>query len=302
MMKIGLTGGTGFIGQYLINDYGKEVEFIVPTRKRIFHDLNIHATYMHIEGTDDFYSIFSGCDAVIHLAGYVMHGLDNCLRVDDYVSNISLSERVFDTCYRLGIKNVVNASSVAVYDQIDENPITEDGKCQPNSIYGVMKIAVEKIAEIYNRRLDMNIKTLRLAQGIGVQKEMDKSSFWTMLIENAYRGTAIPVYGEGKTGRDVIYVRDMADALMCAINHPLQKGVYNIGTGRITSNIELAEAFSKGFGNGGEIKHIDNPETGIRTCMDISKARNELGFVPKYDLKSMVIDMKKEYEKMCNSL
>lgn len=297
-MRVGLTGGTGFIGQYLINEFGGEMEFVVPTRQKDFSSLDGKAVYVHIESPDDFSGVFSGCEAVVHLAGQVMHGMDAGLRVDSYVDNISLSERVFDACRQLEIDNVVNASSVAVYDQIDETPVREDGPCQPNSIYGVMKIAVEKIAEIYNRRFDMNIKTLRLAQGVGVQKHMDENSFWTMLIKNSYLGKDIPLYGRGITGRDIIYVKDMAYALCCAVKKPREKGCFNIGTGRVTSNAELAEAFSRGFGRGSGIECIDKPEPGIRTCMDIRKAEQILGFVPRYDLAAMVADIKEEYQKI----
>lgn len=297
-MKVGLTGGTGFIGQYLINEYGSEMEFVVPTRRTEFQYLENNVAYIHIESEDDFCRVFSGCEAVIHLAGHVMHGMDTNLKVDDYVDNISLSERVFAACHELEIHNVINASSVAVYDQIDETPVKEDGVCQPNSIYGVMKIAVEKIAEIYNRRFDMNIKTLRLAQGVGVQKNMDEHSFWTLLIQNSYLGKDIPLYGEGITGRDIIYVKDMAYAIACAVGKPHVKGVFNIGTGKITSNAELAYAFGKGFGKGSGIEYIDKPESGIRTCMDISRAEQILGFAPRYHLAAMVADIKYEYQKM----
>ncbi|MEE1079267.1 MAG: NAD(P)-dependent oxidoreductase [Agathobacter sp.] len=294
-MKVALTGGTGFIGQYLVKEYGDKYEFVVPTRRKEFDGFSTNAQYVHVDEDCEWVSVFDGCEAVIHLASNVMCGMDYNLNTRDYIGNIALSERVFDACHRLGIDNVVNASSVAVYDQIDEKPMDENAPCQPNSIYGVMKLAVEKIAEIYNRRYEMKIKSLRLAQGAGISDKMDPSSFWTMLITYPYSGKAIPVYGEGKTGRDVIYVKDMAHGLICALEHKDESGVFNIGTGKVTSNIELAKTFAKVFGNKDGVVYVNHEENAIRTCMDISKAKKVLGFEPQYDLLKMAEDMKQEY-------
>lgn len=297
-MRIGLTGGTGFIGRNLIEEYGSEYDFVVLTRRETFDGLSKKARYIHIEVDTDFAKIFEDCDAVIHLGGYVMHGMDESLHPEKYLENITLSEKVFDACQRLGIHNVINASSVAVYDQIDEQPVDEEGKCQPNSIYGVMKLAVEKIAEIYNRRFGMNIKSLRLSQGVGITEDMDEKSFWTMLLSNPSSGKPIPVYGEGVTGRDIIYVKDMVYGIICALRHPEEKGVFNIGTGRITSNMELAEVFCRQFPSNAGIVRLDCKESGIRTCMDISKAKRFLGYEPRYDLKKMAEEMCREYLRM----
>lgn len=298
-MKVGVTGGTGFIGQYLVQEYGDSYDFIVPTRQKSFASLSAKAEYVSVNyEKEELRNIFAECDAVVHLGGYVMHGMDYSLETDVYVDNVTFSSNVFAVCRDLNIKNVINASSVAVYDQLGETPVKEEDPCQPNSVYGIMKITVEKLAELYNRRYGFYIKSFRFGQGIGFQKEMDLTQFWTILLKHSLEGKPIPMYGLGKTGRDVIYVKDMAAAIISGLQHPEARGCFNIGTGHICSNKELAETYCKVFHNEGGLVFLrDKEETGIRTCMDCRKAEEELGFTARYNTLKMVRDIKAEYEK-----
>lgn len=302
-MKIGITGGTGFIGQYLIREYSDRYEFIVTTRK---DDVKSSDNVRYVKTTyniDELENIFSGCDAVVHLCGDVIHGMEYSMNVEPCLTNISLASNVFEICRKLQIKNVINASSVAVYDQIDEKPISESGYCQPNSIYGVSKVAIEKIAEIYNRRYNMKIKSLRFGQGLGISDIMYKKQFWTILLQKCIEKKPITLYGKGITGRDVIYVKDMARAIDCAIMHPEQKGVFNIGTGVISSNEDIAKAYCKAFDNDAGIEYrLDYEESGIRTCMDCYKAYKYLDFVAAYNLNETAIDICEEYKKKYSSI
>lgn len=298
-MRVAVTGGTGFIGQYLIEGYGDKIDFVVPTRQKTYADLAPKAEYICVKyDKEGFKNVFAGCDAVVHLGGQVMHGMSYDLSTDPYIGNITFSGNVFEACKELDIKNIISASSVAVYDQMNATMVEESAPCQPNSIYGIMKIAIEKLAELYNRRYGLKIKTYRFAQGIGIQSKMDVKQFWSILLKNSIEKVAIPLYGTGKTGRDIIYVKDMALAIVTGLQHTIHSGVYNIGTEHICSNREIAEAYCKVFDNKEGIVFLrDKKETGIRTCMNCQKAKNELHFVPQYDVIQMVLDIKSEYER-----
>lgn len=69
-MKIGVTGGTGFIGQYLLKEYSGENEFVVITSRGSCEDLYINSNIEYITGNynqDEFEKCFIDCDAVVHL-------------------------------------------------------------------------------------------------------------------------------------------------------------------------------------------------------------------------------------------
>lgn len=296
-MRIGITGATGFIGQYLVDMYGDKYEFIAITSKENTDKYCKLVKYIKAEySVGNFERIFRGCDAVIHLGGKVMYGMDSSMEVSGYVDNLELCENLFRACKNIGIKNVVFTSSVAVYDQLNPNPVNEQGICQPNSMYGVMKVAAEKIAEIYNRRYDMHIKILRVSQVLGLRDKLDTSQFWDKLLVDASNKRPLCVYGKGITGRDVIYVKDVARALMAAVQKDNLRGVYNIGTGHVCTNFELAETYNRVFNSTAGVELLsEKKETGIQTCMDCSRAKQELGFEPEYNVELMVRDIKKIY-------
>ena len=304
-MRVGVTGGTGFIGQYLIRDYGNQIDFVVPTQRKLYDELQPKAEYIYTDyDKEGFKRVFSDCDAVVHLGGKVMHGMSYDINKDvvAYMNNIKMSDDVFCACKELNIKNIINASSVAVYDQIDEIPVKETDPCQPNSVYGIMKITVEKLAELYNRRYGLKIKSYRFAQGLGFQAKMDKTQFWTILLKNSIEGKAIPLYGLGITGRDIIYVKDMTASIITGLGYPEISGCFNIGMEHICSNKEIAEAYCRTFDNKKGIAYLtDKQETGIRTCMNCEKAREILKFTPQYDVIGLVQDIKEEYEKYIGS-
>lgn len=248
--KIGVTGGSGFIGQYLISDYGDRFDFVVATSRNRTEGLCPKAEYVKTDyNIEGFKQVFRGCEAIVHFGGKVMHGMDSGINLNPYLENLTLADNLFQACRELNIANIVNASSVAVYDQISEIPVREEDPLQPNSAYGIAKITVEKLAELYNRKYGFKIKSLRYAQGIGYGKNMDSSRFWTICLNNSVKGLPIPVYGRGITGRDIIYVRDMARAAICAMEKGNISGVFNIGTEVITSNRDIAEMYCSVFEN-----------------------------------------------------
>lgn len=299
-MKIGITGGTGFVGQKFIEMFGSKYELIVATSKESTASYCQRAVYRTVNYTvEDFKKIFAGCNAVIHLGGKVMRGMDDSMNVSDYVNNLELCENVFRACKEMNIRNVVFTSSVAVYDQQNSNPVCEGDNCQPNSMYGVMKVAAEKIAEIYNRRYGMCIKILRVSQILGIHEKIDCTQFWDLLLINSYNNRAITIYGKGLTGRDVIYVKDVALALSKAVETPEAKGIYNIGIGSVCTNLEIAQIYREVFHCSKEIRlDFDKEESGIQTCLDCKKAEKDFNFKPHYNLQNMVIDMKEEFESL----
>ena len=90
----------------------------------------------------------------------------------------------------------------------------------------------------------------------------------------------------------------MVAAIVAGLQHPTITGCFNIGTGHICTNKEIAEAYCKVFNNEKGIVFLkEKQETGIRTCMNCQKAKEQLQFVSKYNVLELVQDIKNEYEK-----
>ncbi len=299
-MRVGVTGGTGFIGQYLIRDYGENYDFVVPIRDKS-RAIKEWADERFIEcdyTVDSLKRALEGCDAVIHLAAKGMPKNRNPLKMEEYLPNVMASASVFEACKEIGIKNIINASSKAVWgEQAEADLLKEKQIPKPEDEYGVSKLCGEVLAKFYNDSYRMKIKTLRMAEVCGLDLSRGMlNPFWSVLLNASAEGRPIPIYGRGIGGRDLIYVKDVTRAFTMALDKEAE-GIYNIGSGRITTNMEIAEAFCKVFKNEGGIElYPEKEEWGTTKCLSVEKAKQELGFAASYDLLRIVEDIKREYD------
>lgn len=294
-MKIGVTGGTGFIGQYLLREADENNQFVVLTSREA-SDLWIKSPYItYATGKyayESFLNIFKECDAIVHL-GAVRSNPDAEKEFRNYLVNIQVSEALFQAATDLGICNIVNISSTAVYDASVSMPFFEDGKTAPLSYYGAAKLVIENIAHLYNVRKKMKIKSLRLAQVLGVGERPGYMP--TIFLEKCLKGEKLSVYGQGIGGKEYIYVKDVVTAIKCAYQNSQNEGVYNIGSGILTTNRELAEFYCSAFENpAGYELLVEKPENVVRHYMNVEKAKREIGFCAAYDVESALRDMKEQ--------
>ena len=278
--RVGVVGGSGFIGKSFQSLYGHEAELNEVSRT---------------SGTVDEYSAdrleaaLCGCDsAVILAAKKVKQGEKQTLAL--YEDNVRTLENTLIACVKLGIKNIVYLSSRCVYSNTQKSPVGEGGVIAPINLYGISKYSGELLCEYYNRNYGTNIKILRLSQVIGDDKNGYLISTYT---ENAASGKPLAVYGESVGKRDYIYVKDACRAIWLSLQKYALCGIYNIGSGVGTTNAELAEAVIRGFDSPSKIEMHRGKKEDTTVCyLDTSKAKKELGFECGYNLTEAFADMK----------
>ncbi len=301
-MRVGVTGGAGFIGQYLIRDYGKDYEFVVPVRdkSRLLKEETGAGIVESDYTVDSLKRILQGCDAVIHLAAKGMPKSRIPLKIEDYMPNVMASASIFEACKEIGITNIINVSSKAVWGgQAGQDLLSEEELPRPGDEYGVSKLCGEALAGFYSDVYGMKIKSYRMGEVCGLDLNRGMlNPFWKVLLDASVSGRPIPIYGKGTGGRDLIYVKDVTGALIAGLGQE-GKGIYNIGSGRITTNLEIAETFCKVFKNEAGIElHPEKEEWGTTKRLDVGKAKRELGFEARYDLFRIVEDIKREYDNL----
>lgn len=293
-MKIGLTGGTGFIGQHFVREYADSHTFVVATAHKgndsCFQHENV--IYRHTDySADSFCGVFEDCDCIVHLGAMKSSAGDEKSIVNFY-DNITSSENVFYAAQRLGIENVVNISSRCVYEPGLKKPFQE-AAVSPLNRYGAAKLCAENIAALFNRNHGMKIKSLRIAQVIGL--EVRAGDLPAVYLEKCLQGQQLAVYGYGKSKKEYIYIKDVVAAIMCACLKPELSGPFNIGSGVPTTNLELAQAFCKVFENPEGYRLLtDKKEDGLSFLMDGTLAAEQLGFCAHYSLETALADMKKD--------
>jgi UDP-glucose 4-epimerase len=282
-MKLVITGGTGFIGKWFLRTYGSQFDCSIVGIEN-FHEFEVDGfkfPFTHSGFTiEELTTVVSGADAVLHMAA---KRYEVSQSMNYYMENIEISANLFEACRIANVKNLVHLSTIGVYGQADERPWREDDDANPETFYGITKLCVEKLAHIHNRKYGIKIKNLRLAQVVGSD---ERAGFiLSVFIERARNHQPLLLWGKGDGRREYIYIRDVVNAIKCALERPDVSGVFNIGTGVNVSHRELAEMVNRAFDNNDNIELLSNkPEDKSIHLMDIQKAELELDWRAKWKL------------------
>ena len=290
-MTIGIIGSSGFIGTYLTKtalDRGDKVIGwdIVKPREDYKNDNFIFRQWEN--GCFDSDIGLKECNGVVVLAARRPHGE---FTLKDYFYNIDIVMKVIEKCVYSGIKNIVVISSRSVYSD-SSLPWKEECCNTPLNLYGAAKAAVDDIVKLYNRQYDLSIKSLRLAQVLGMGER--KGYLLNTFIDKAIKQETLPIYGTGLGKRQYIYIKDVISAIFAALASQ-KGGVYNIGMEGSISTFELAEVINHVFENEGNIQIYKDKEEDLQNKeMDVRKALRELGWRAEYTMETALYDIKNE--------
>jgi len=311
LKKALVTGAAGFIGSHLVERLIGEgwrvtgMDNFHPYYDRRLKEDNLrgflhHENFEFIEGSilsEDDLGRCGQVDSVFHLAGIA--GVRNSMECPDeyYRTNIrgtaSLLGRFSD------VDDLVFASSSAVYGDLkdEELPVGETHPLNPISPYGDSKRQAEGLCLDYAGESRVRTSILRFHTVYGPRQRPDEAIM--KFIGLAAAGRPVPVYGDGGKMRDYTFVSDIVDGMVLAQKRG--SGVYNLGSGNPVSINEMVSVLEEGIGKKIARDHVEPPEGDVeKTHADISKARRELGFSPRTDLRSGIIRSIEWYrEKAC---
>jgi UDP-glucose 4-epimerase len=287
-----VTGGAGFIGSHLARRclaLGYDVTVIdnLATGKRG----NVPPGAAFIEGDISDGEVLSRIpprriDAVLHLAA------QSSGEVSDEHPDLDLRVNTLGTlllltfCKKRGIPRFLYASSMAVYGDPPCNPVSEEEPCRPLSCYGISKRASELYIGHFARE-GLATTCFRMfsvygpGQDLGNLKQGMVSIFLAYLLE----GKPVHVKGSGDRFRDFIYIDDVVEAWVRALDSPATFGkVYNLATGEKTLVRDLvrAEILALGLDPGRYPVNYggSTPADQFGLYADISKLRRDLGWKP----------------------
>ena len=181
------------------------------------------------------------------------------------------------------VKKVVAASSASVYGMAGEFPTNELHHPYDNdTIYGAAKLFNEGLLRSFRAMYGLDYVALRYFNVYGPR--MDVHGVYTEVLirwmERIEAGLPPVIFGDGKQTLDLIYIEDVARANVLAARAVTGRGVYNLGSGRETSLVELAQTLLRVMHSDLEVDH--GPERKVnsvqRRAADVSAARRDLGF------------------------
>ena len=291
--KMLITGGCGFIGSNIVA--AALVRGITPI---VFDNLssgyreNLIPGVTFVEG--DVRNILhlekamSGCEVVCHLAASV----GNKRAIEDPVTdseiNIIGTLNVLNSARKLGVNRVVFSSSAGVFGELKTLPIGEDHEQNPDSPYGVSKLAAEKMCLVFNKLYGMRNICLRYFNVYGQNQRYDAyGNVIPIFANHLLRSESLTIHGDGEQTRDFVNVKDVAEInLLAAVSEGIG-GVYNIGSGtRLSINL-LAQMMQRAADREVKIEYSSSRPGDVRDSIaDISAAQKRFGFAPDVDLEN----------------
>ncbi|WP_434571512.1 NAD-dependent epimerase/dehydratase family protein [Pseudomonas sp. Z3-8] len=298
-----ITGGAGFIGSHLTdallaNGHSVRILDDLSTGKRSNLPLDNPAVEL-IEGDVADAALvaraMAGCSAVAHLAAVasVQASVDDPVRT--HQSNFIGTLNVCEAMRQAGVKRVLFASSAAVYGNNGEGQsIDEDTSKAPLTPYASDKLASEFYLDFYRRQHDLEPVVFRFFNIYGPRQDPSSpySGVISIFSERAQKGLPISVFGDGEQTRDFVYVEDLVQVLVQAIEKPeVQAGAVNVGWNQATTLKQMLQALadvvgdlpaiSYGPARSGDIRHsradnrrlLERFDLPVQTPMSVGLAR-----------------------------
>jgi len=306
MAKYIVTGGAGFIGAHLTKRLLNEGHSVVSVDSlSTGQTQNIDPKADFIEGDiSDKRFVFSlpveGVKGVFHLAAQSSGEIsfENPLR--DLEINAGGTLLLLDWCRKNRVPRFIFSSSMGVYGTESDKALSEDSPKSPKSFYGAAKLAAENYINIYSG-LGVETTVIRLFNVYGPFQNMENTKQGMASIYMSYilKDEPITVKGSMDRFRDQTYIGDVIEGIISCLCNPVSIGkTYNIATGKKSTVRELLKAMLKASGKPADypVKIIGGTPGDIFGCYaDISKAKTELEWSPRYGLEDGLREMYRHY-------
>lgn len=292
-MRSCVIGGAGFLGVHLVSalcETGRDV-LVIGRSPRDVITLPNGVAYLQgdIRNRAFMLRAMDGVDELFDLAYSSVPKTSFEDPAKDILDNLPGSVGLFEAACDLNLRKMVFVSSGGtVYGEARQLPVPETHPTNPISSYGITKLALEKYAQLYQRMRQLPVLCVRPSNPYGEgQKPYVGQGFIATAMASMLSGQKIKVFGKKGTIRDYIFVQDVADALVCALEKGIPGESYNIGSSIGRSNVEVLNQISRlaiASGVRPKIAHIEpRPFDVPANVLDTEKIRALSGWQPRVD-------------------
>jgi UDP-glucose 4-epimerase len=298
-MNCVVTGGAGFIGSNLVDaliargDRVTVIDNLSTGKRENLEPALANRAELREADTRDAAAISEIFDAarpelVFHLAAQIDVRYSVEQPAGDANANVLGTIAVLEAARAVGAKRVVNSSTGGgLYGDADLLPTPEDHPIKPLAPYGQSKYAAEGYCELYTRLHGLSTMSLRYGNVYGPRQDVHgEAGVVAIFCGHLIAGRRPTIFGDGRQTRDWVDVSDVVQANLLAADSHLT-GPVNIGHGDETSVLELVEALR-------DVANRPLPEPQFaperpgevrRSCLDVSRAKHELGWEPEVQLR-----------------
>jgi UDP-glucose 4-epimerase len=296
-MRAIVTGGAGFIGSHIVDRLiDLEYDVIVidtetaETHNQFYYNNKAKYYKYDIADYDLTKDLYNGIDYVFHCAAEsrIQPTILNPLRT--VKTNVLGTATVLQCSREAGVKKVIYSSTSSGYGLKNESPLNEDMPDDCLNPYSVSKVSGEKLCSMYTKLFGLKTVVFRYFNVYGPREPLKGpyAPVVGLFLRQHKAGEALTIVPDGTQRRDFTHVDDVvtANVLAMTVNHENYGEVFNVGTGRNHSVLELAEMISS------NIKMIE-PRLGEAyiTLADVSKINKILGWKASHRIEDYILEM-----------
>ena len=302
-----ITGGAGFIGshvadRFVADGWSTEVldDLSSGKRENLSPAIRFHQMDVRSAGAASLVSS-GGFDVVVHLAAQMDVRRSVADPRFDADVNIGGTLNLCEAIRSMTGKRprfVFSSTGGALYGDTARPPHAETTAKDPDSPYGVAKLAVEQYLGYYTRVHGLEAVTVRYANVYGPRQDPHgEAGVVAIFCQRILGGRALTIFGDGTQTRDYVYVLDVVEATYLAATRPIPPAggvdarAFNVGTGVATSVLELAETLRRASGRDAPIEFAPKRAgEQMESYLTATKATTVLGWQPRVDLEAGLAD------------
>ncbi|MCX8022633.1 MAG: NAD-dependent epimerase/dehydratase family protein [Syntrophorhabdaceae bacterium] len=288
-----VTGGAGFIGSHVAKSLlDMDIKTVVMDDLSGGFVENVPEKAEFIEMSildyDGILNLFEKYrfSYVFHLAAYAAEGLSHFIRRFNYTNNLLGSVNLINASVLYKVNTFVFTSSIAVYGSA-QTPMNESMVPVPEDPYGVSKLAVEQDLKAAHEQFGLEYIVFRPHNVYGEHQNIGDPyrNVVGIFMNKIMMGEPCPVFGDGLQTRAFTHIDDVAPVIAKSIfNAKAKQQVFNVGSDKPYSVIELAEKVQRAMGRKTGIVHLPERNEVKHAFSDHSKLQNILGYTAKIDL------------------
>lgn len=298
-MNVKIIGGSGFIGSHLSKKLASQGHHVtvLDIKKNFIMGANVFVPaageptwynpikFIGIDITnyrDVLWNIDRG-DFVVNVAAIAQFAQAENEPHTTMAINVTGAANIMKACIANNATKLIYTSTGSVYSTNAKVPIDENQLTEPNSSYGMSKLWAERIQQHYQDKIKLTI--LRLPHVVGPGKTWGANTF-IVKLKNNERPT---IFGDGSNKNDFSCIDDIVQAIELALTKDVT-GIFNIGSGESRSTLDFLK-WSKQFTDRMSIEPIFALPRDVDFPVfeyDISKARKDLGYNPKFNLERTI--------------
>ena len=292
-MRILVTGGAGFIGSHVsqkLLDLGHELAVLDNLSRGHAHYVPKTAEFIHLDVQAK--NILPALEkfrpqAIFHFAAQIDVRHSVAKPSGDADVNVLGTLRLAEVARSLAVQTFIFASTGgAIYGDQTTFPASESHPIKPESPYGISKCCAEMYLDYFARIQAMRTVSLRFGNVYGPRQDPHgEAGVIAIFCHKMLRGEVPTIYGDGKQTRDYVFVEDVVQACISALEKPGIQGAYNIATGVETDLLTVAEHLRHFSKYQGTIHHgAAKPGEQRRSVLAIDRARQTLAYSPQFSL------------------